>query len=174
MPYSTLQIAYHWITFALIIVMVGTGLAYRYDLADAGAMTIHQISGQLLIVVLIARLATRLKAGAATPAPDHAAWERHLAHFVHIALYLCLFAFVITGYVAASGETDSALLAPLSLTFARSDTGEWLLEAHYTLKWILLALFALHVAGAMKHTFIDKDRTLARMSFTSRKDDTNA
>ncbi len=168
MRYSTQQIAYHWITFALILVMAGTGLTYSYELADSGAIRVHQIAGQILMVVLILRLAMRLQRGTPPPQESHATWERRLAHIVHIGLYVVLFAFVATGYVAASGETDNALIAPLSLRFARSDFGETLLVTHYALKWALLALFVLHIGGAVKHAVLDRDGTLSRMMFSKR------
>ena len=161
--YSSQQIALHWVTFALVLIMAGTGLAYSYEWADSGAMTAHQVAGQLLIVVLILRLVTRARTGAPTPLETHTSAERRLAHIVHFGLYAVLIAFVVTGYVAASAETRNALVAPVGLGFARSDTGEALLETHYALKWALLALFALHIAGALKHTLIDRDTTLSRM-----------
>jgi cytochrome b561 len=36
-------------------------------------------------------------------------------------------------------------------------------EAHEIAAKILYLLFALHLAGALKHQFIDKDRALVRM-----------
>jgi len=169
--YSSQQIAFHWLTFALVLIMAGTGLAYSYEWADSGAMTAHQVAGQLLIVVLLLRLMTRARTGAPAPLGTHTITERRLAQVVHIGLYAVLIAFVVTGYVSASAETRNALLAPVGLGFARSDTGEALLETHYALKWALLTLFALHIAGALKHALIDRDATLSRMlSTTTAKD----
>ena len=168
--YSNRQILFHWASFVLILAMAGSGLAYSFDLADKGAMIFHQIAGQILIVVLALRLITRFTTKVPTAAKTHAKWEQVLAHIVHIGLYLVMIAFVVTGYVAASGEIENALLAPISLTFARSDTGEALLDMHYMLKWALLTLFALHLAGALKHAVIDRDKTLSRMTFSSAKD----
>jgi len=39
----------------------------------------------------------------------------------------------------------------------------WMSEAHYVIAFILLGLIALHIAGALKHRFIDKDDVLNRM-----------
>lgn len=163
MKYSKAQVSLHWITVVLLIGMAGSGLAYSYDWADDGVLDLHQVVGQALIVTLVLRIALRLvRPPQATP-PLHAAWERALAHAVHIGLYLCLVAFVATGYVAASGLGTPALLAPLDKGFARSDLGETLLEAHYTLKWVLLGLFVLHIAGVLKHAVLDRDATLSHM-----------
>lgn len=56
---------------------------------------------------------------------------------------------------------DNVLLVPPPLNWARSDIGEHLISVHYAMKWIMLGLLALHIAGAL----IDRDRTLARMWF---------
>ena len=169
MRYSVAQVSYHWITFALILVMAGTGMAYSYDWADGDIMIVHQIAGQFLIVVLVLRLATRLTRRTPAAPTDHAAWEHALANLVQFALYAVLIAYVASGYISASGETDNVLIAPVSLTFARSDTGEAILELHYILKWVLLGLLSLHVAGALKHVVVDKDETMAAMSFHRNK-----
>jgi cytochrome b561 len=43
------------------------------------------------------------------------------------------------------------------------ELGDMLKEAHEALNLALLALVGLHVAGALKHTLIDRDGTLRRM-----------
>ncbi len=149
--------------------MLGTGLAYSYELADAGAMTVHQWAGQGLIAVLVVRILVRLSRNAPVHHTPHSAWEDMLARIVQAGLYLCMIAFVVTGYVSASAETDNVLIAPVSLAFARSDMGELMLEAHYMAKWVLLALLLLHIAGALKHAIWDKDNTLSNMTYHSKR-----
>ena len=165
MKYSNAQVAYHWLSFMLVMVMVGTGLGYSYDMFGDGAMRVHQISGQILIVLLVTRIATRLARRTPDIPKTHSMWERMLATAVQLALYWVLIAFVVTGYVSASAEQSNALLMPVSLAFALSDTGEQLLEIHYMLKWVLLGLIGLHVAGALKHLIIDRDDTFSQMTF---------
>lgn len=157
--YTNAQIWLHWATVILIAAMAYTGLDYYYEWTDESVIYWHQIVGQALIVVLLLRITMRLRYGGRI-APTHAAWERVLASAVHFGLYLAMIVFVVTGYVAASALTNNALLFPVNIGFARGDIGEELLETHYAMKWVLLALFALHLAGAFKHAFIDKDDTL--------------
>ena len=52
-------------------------------------------------------------------------------------------------------------LAPV----ARDHAHEWLGDLHSALSWVMMAALLLHVAGALKHQFIDKDRELQRMWF---------
>lgn len=172
--YSKPQVAYHWLSALLILAMVSTGLAYRFDIADKTALTLHQIAGQLLILVLVVRIVTRLMRHGQINGTDHATWERMLATTVHLGLYATMVAFVVTGYVSASALNSNSLLAPVDITFARSDAGEWLLDQHYMLKWVLLGLFGLHIAGVLKHRFIDKDDSFSHMTFTKKQEPPNA
>ncbi len=169
MKYSPTVIINHWLTFGLILGMAGSGLAYRYELADKGAMQAHQWMGQALIVVLVIRIVTRLAHRRKTEGSTPSAEDR-LAHLVHLALYAVLLVYVTTGYVAASAFQDPDLLWPAGLAFARSDMGEQLLELHYALKWVLLSLVALHVVGALKHLILPRENALMNMTLPPRKD----
>ena len=174
MKYTTTQIVLHWLTVLLIVAMVATGLAYRFDLADKLAITAHQVIGQGLIVVLLLRLELRLTKKQGPDRNSHALWERALAASVHWGLYLTMTLFVVTGYVSASALGENALMFPVDLVFARSDFGEQLLEMHYMLKWVLLALFSLHLAAVVKHMIWDRDATLHHMSLPQSQENTNA
>lgn len=163
--FTPAQIAWHWLSVALLAALLASGFLYSYDVLGGGAIVFHQITAQLLIVTVVLRLIWRLRR---PPAADtaHQAWERALAGLVHLALYLSLLAFIVTGYVAASSLREPSLLWPLDRGWARSDTGEWLTEIHYILPWIFLGILALHVAGALKHALIDRDGTLRAMWFS--------
>lgn len=166
MTYNRAHITFHWLTAVLVLGLVGSGLAYSFELADKPALTAHQIMGQALIVVVTFRIITRLARRPQPAQHAHARWERVLAGLVHVLLYGLLICFIVTGYVSASALTNNVLLFPGDLAFARSDTGEALLEMHYALKWALLVVFGLHFAGAMKHALIDRDDTLSSMWFS--------
>lgn len=170
MKYSKAQIIYHWLTVAVLIAMVLSGLAYTYDWIDKGSMGFHQIAGQAFIAILIMRLIARLTHPTKAGRTHHTSFEDLMARTVHGGLYICMIAYVVTGYVAASGLRDPMLLAPVNQGFARSDTGELFLEAHFALKWILLALFTIHIVAVLKHRFWDKDATNSNMTLTFRKD----
>ncbi|MCG3268236.1 cytochrome b [Yoonia sp. I 8.24] len=169
MKYSRAQIVYHWLTALLILAMVLTGLAFRFDWTGAWVIRAHQVIGQSLILVLGLRIASRVMHRAHHPSA-HKLWERITSHATHAALYLCMIALVVTGYVSASGLNTPYLLWPVDQTFARSDMGETLLDWHYSLKWMLLALVTLHILGALKHLLWDKDDTFTHMTPISRKD----
>ncbi|MEL6682709.1 MAG: cytochrome b/b6 domain-containing protein [Pseudomonadota bacterium] len=170
MKYSVAQIAYHWLTVVFIAVLVLSGLAYTYDWAENNILSVHQIVGQILILVIAVRLGSRLFGHQPVSDKLTPTWESRAAQVVHLALYAVIVAYLTTGYVAASGLRDPMLVAPISQSLARSDLGELFLEAHFALKWVLLGLFAIHLAAVAKHHFWDQDDTLFNMTPTFRKD----
>ncbi|KJZ18155.1 cytochrome b [Loktanella sp. S4079] len=169
MKYRPSQIIYHWITVLLIIALVLSGLAFSNEWTGAWVIKLHQIAGQLLAILLACRIIARLRFRRVHRSA-HALWERIAAQATHGSLYLCMIGLVITGYVAASGLRSPFLIWPASQAFARSDTGETLLYWHFDLKWVLLALIALHILGVLKHLLWDKDNTLSHMSLRYRKE----
>lgn len=162
--FTPAQIAFHWLTAGLVLAMAVSGMMYFWEIADRAAMRAHQVMGQALIVVLALRLAVKARAALRERRPsDHAGWERALAALTHVALYAALIVAVVTGYVSASAFSSSMLIWPVDQGFARSDTGEQFLETHFAMKWVFLGLVSLHVAGALKHHFVDRDDTLRAM-----------
>ena len=166
MRYTHSHITFHWLTALLVLGLVASGHANSFEQADKGALNAHQLMGQALIIVVTLRILTRVVKRPAKAALVHAGWVRALASAVQLCLFCLLIAVFVTGDESASDLSNNMLLIPGDLAFARSDTGEVLLEVHYALKWALLALFGLHFAGAMKHTLIDRDGTLSAMWFS--------
>ncbi|SHG93425.1 cytochrome b561 [Cognatiyoonia sediminum] len=167
--YTGAQKALHWIVAALVAAMALTGLAYVYEWADDSIIVAHQVIGQILIIVLVIRISVRIRKGKPLRG-HHPRWERVLASSTQVGLYLVMIAFVITGYFAASALRQNALILPIDIGLARSDLGERMLEVHYAIKWVLAGLIFLHVAGALKHVFLDKDDTLSSILPSKHKD----
>ena len=157
-PYGIIVL--HWATFALMSALATSGLLYSYKIVGSNALIFHQWGGQVLLVLVFIWIGLRLTCGVGTRKSDHVWWEKALAALVKITLYLLLVAYVVTGYVSASGLRSTELLFPIDVSFSRSDLGELFMEAHFALKWVLLAVLALHILGTLKHSFIDRDNTL--------------
>jgi cytochrome b561 len=94
-------------------------------------------------------------------------WERVLAGLSHALLYLLIFALPVSGWLMSSarGFTVSWFgLWSLPDLIAR-DTAryEFLKDLHHQLFAALVVVAALHVAGALKHHFVDRNDVLRRM-----------
>ena len=93
--------------------------------------------------------------------------ELALSRFTHYALYLLVFVMTVLGWAAANYRGWTVMLlgvVPLPPLAAKGTP--WAHQAgdiHNKLVWVLLALIALHVAGALYHLLVRKDRVMQRM-----------
>ncbi|MFV0244976.1 MAG: cytochrome b [Qingshengfaniella sp.] len=152
--YSIAQKALHWAVVFLIaaqyLLFDGVGRTFNMLLRDGVAgydvtMIGHIVIGVAILLASLARLALRLRHGApALPEGQHPMLAR-LAHGAHMLLYILLLALPISGLIAWFG--------------ALGGMG----EVHGVLTSALLAVIALHVAGALAHQFILKDNLIRRI-----------
>jgi len=168
MRYSFGIILLHWTTAVLMFALATSGLLYSYKIVGSNALIFHQWGGQLLSVLVFIWIGVRLAFGVGPRNPDHVWWEKIIAAIVKITLYILLIAYVVTGYVSASGLRSTELLFPINVAFARSDLGDLFMEAHFALKWVLLVVLALHLLGTLKHSFIDRDNTFRNIWITKK------
>jgi cytochrome b561 len=178
--YSGVAIALHWIVAALMILAVALG--WLPDLAgDASArpvIDLHKSVGLTVLGLAVLRLLWRL--GHRPPAlpVDYGRWERIGAHAAHWALYFFIFALPVSGYLHDSAFKLAAQ-HPLELYWtvpvprlaaiaqmapaAKQAFHDRMFAVHVWLGYALYGVFALHVAGALKHQFLDRERELQRM-----------
>jgi len=162
--------AFHWLIALLIVAQAALGwymTTLKLSPTKFELFALHKSLGITVLTLALLRLLWRLSNP--TPAlPAHMTrTERWLAHGSHTALYLLLFAMPVSGYVINSA-TNFPLeyfgLFPIPNLTPESDSlKNAAAEVHETLVWILVAVLALHVAGALKHHFVDRDDVLQRM-----------
>jgi cytochrome b561 len=113
------------------------------------------------------RLLWRLLDPPPAPLPSHAAWERRAAGIAHRLLYLLLFAVMFSGYLISTADGRPlevfglfSIPAAVSGIENQEDIAGWV---HLLLASSLVGLALLHALAALKHNFLDRDRTLLRM-----------
>lgn len=168
--WGTLAQLFHWLIVVLLIVQVT--LAEMADDLPNGMRKLsllarHKSVGITILMLVILRLLWR-SSNPHPPLPDNMKpYERKLAHFSHVALYLLLFAIPLSGWTMSSargfpvswfGFFQLPDLVPKSRPLY-----EWLLMTHVTLVCVLAAVVTLHIAGALKHHLVHKDDVLKRM-----------
>jgi cytochrome b561 len=170
--WSASVIVLHWLSAALIIELVVHGWIMVH--ADLGAATTfdlyqwHKSLGFTVLALTAARFAARL-ALAAPATPVCALWERWLAALVQASLYLLTVAAILAGWLVVSTSPlpiptrffDLFVIPDIARPGAALFAGAVL--AHKLFAWAIAALVALHVAGALKHHFVDRDDVLTRM-----------
>jgi cytochrome b561 len=131
----------------------------------ANAFNLHKSIGLTALLLMAIRLAWR--ATQRPPAlPSMPAWQATAARINHGLLYVCLLVQPLSGYIgsAVSGypvRYFGMLLpgwAPKSIPLK-----EMLSLVHLASSWILVAAITVHIAAALKHQFVDRDRLLQRM-----------
>jgi len=172
---------FHWLIAAAILVNICLG----YLMDDAGHVgqmerfalfQIHKSVGLTILVLSFLRLLWRL-IHKTPPLSAHLLWwEKLSAHAVHWAFYVLMIGVPLLGWAAVS-------VAPIGIptlwftlfrvphlpylgTLSRAEKipyAEFFNETHTFLAYSILILLALHVAGALKHQFWDRDNELARM-----------
>jgi cytochrome b561 len=166
--YGRVARVFHWLTAALLLwqLSVAATMVRLPEGAWSHRLTSwHEWTGVTILALVTARLVWRL---IVPPPPlEVAPLLRRGAHAVHAALYVLLFAIPITGYLMTNAlgfpvEPYGLFTLPPLLGLDRP-LGFRLLALHFWLAMALLALFCLHVGGALMHHFVLRDGTLRRM-----------
>ena len=128
----------------------------------------HFALGMAILALTLVRLIWRLVHPAPPFASDLAAWERGLARTIHVIFYILLVGLPLMAWIGTSmwnQPTDffGWFTIPNLPVGANRGLGHELQERHGTLGEIMLYLIVLHVIGALKHQFWDKDGNLYRM-----------
>ncbi|WP_271529189.1 cytochrome b [Bradyrhizobium sp. CCBAU 25338] len=157
----------HWVRALLILGLIAAGWTMTM-LDDALTAKFnflypwHKSFGVLVFLIVLAQLAIRAMSRLPGPAPLPAQ-ERLLSQAVHVAMYALLLVVPLMGYAMSSSytESDGVLFFGIDLPelLPKDDDRFRLFQfLHKTLAYSLLALVTLHVAGALKHRYFDKDR----------------
>ncbi len=164
--YSPVAVFLHWAIALLIVTNIGLGLMMGAHIRSAFAY--HQSVGLTVLLLSMVRLGWRLGHPWMPLPAQMKPWERLLARFVHVAFYVLIIAIPLLGWATVSAGARGAPAfwgAPIPrLPVApERDLHETLGEAHVWLVWLTVALLAAHIAGAVKHTYMQKEHELTRM-----------
>lgn len=167
--YATVSIWLHWIiAFAILFNIAGAVLSEGMDAPTRGAiMSVHKSVGLTVLMLSFVRLAWRLGHGTPPLKPTLKSWERSAARLVHTLFYVLMILVPLLGWTMSSaGDRPLAWFGipfPKLPVAADSPLAALAHDGHVALGLSFLGLATLHVAGALKHHFIDRDNELARM-----------
>lgn len=165
--YSIGAMVFHWVIALLIIYNLTVMLLVPGE-KSATAMMLHKSVGISVLVLSIGRIIWRVTHPRPAMAAHLAGWEIGLAKITHALLYFLMIAVPFAGW----GLHSAGKGAPFSYfgtfdvpaIFAKSrDVAGVFHEVHELSAFLLAGLVVLHIAGAIKHTAIDKDGQIGRM-----------
>jgi cytochrome b561 len=172
--YHPMLVALHWLIAILIIGNLAGGKLLLESLPDTdpqklAVLRLHMLGGLTILLLLVGRLVTRF--ATKRPRPVHERGPlRWLAAISHAGLYLASLAMAVTGL----GMAQLGGLFPLLEGKPVNLPEDWSAIAphagHQLFANVMLALIALHFAGALYH-MAKRDGTARRMWFGQRSAD---
>lgn len=183
--YTRVAVLLHWSIALLILANAALGLTVA--LLPDGALSdesirfvidTHKSIGITVLGLAVLRVVWRFTHRPPPLPAEFPTWERTAAHAAHIALYVLIFAMPLSGWLH-----DSAWVAAASHPMYLFGLFQWprigfimnldpatknplhdqFGALHTACSYALYGVLALHVAGALKHQWIDRHSVLRRM-----------
>jgi len=169
--YGWVAILVHWLMALGVFGLFGLGvymveLTY-YDAWYKGSLDLHKSVGITLAALLLFRFGWRLLGTQPEPVAGSSKAMNRVAHSVHKLIYLALIVIVTSGYLISTADGRAIevfnLFAVPALPESVANQEDIAGKIHFYAAYGLIAVVVLHALGALKHHFIDKDKTLIRM-----------
>jgi cytochrome b561 len=159
-----------------MIALIAVGI-YMEETETYALYPIHKSVGVLILPFILYRVIWRMQQGWLTPVSIYSKVEQMLSKIVHWVLILGTVLFPVSGMMMSGGGGHGIPLFGLTL-LARNPNPENPQEViplnetvagighemHEILAGVMIAAIVLHLIGALKHHFVDKDATLRRMA----------
>jgi cytochrome b561 len=169
LQYGTTAKIFHWLIVALLLAQYAIGWLMpdiHRNMKPGAAMTFHISFGILVLILIVLRFAWRLTHPVA-PESSLLPWQRLSSEAVHWLLYVLVLATSLPGWLFASFRgwaISFFFLAPMPMLASdNAAAGKAIDGLHQAMGWALLALIGIHVAAALAHIFIYRDRIMRRM-----------
>jgi cytochrome b561 len=168
--YSKVAIALHWAIAILIMGNIaGAMLTEGLPKETRGlVMGFHKSFGIIVLFLAVARIIWRVSHRPPAKPESLAAWEKYVARTVHLLFYLLMILVPLSGWVwmSAGGwpvEMFGLFTMPDLPVGESKQLADAMHDRHETLGLAMFVLVVLHVAGALKHQFIDRMPFIQRM-----------
>jgi cytochrome b561 len=171
--YHPILVVLHWLLALLIptALVLGSFVMARIPTSDPAkidALRGHMVGGILILSLMLMRLVIRFATHRPARASSGSALLDGPAWLSHRLLYIGVIGMAVVGLSLA---LETGILGILIGEQPELPVDFWAYQlrgAHYLISRALWALIALHVAGALYHTFVRKDGLLRRMWFGRR------
>lgn len=167
--YGPVAKVFHWLIVALLAIQYPIGWLMpdiHRDMKPGAMMAAHVSFGLTILVLIVLRLAWRLTHPVA-PESSLSGFQRVSSEGLHWLLYVLVLATTLTGWVFASFRGWSLSyfgLWPFPMLAAASPVNIKIIDGwHQAAEWALLVAIALHIASALLHIFVYRDRIMQRM-----------
>jgi cytochrome b561 len=169
--YSASAKLMHWFVAASVIALLAIGPVMK-RLVPEGALrdnlyNFHEALGALVLIVMVVRVIRRAAFGVPAPDPTMPPIEQRAALWAQYALYLLLIVTTVLGWAGTNAYGDPVSVFGLfdfpALLGKDQPLSDRIFVWHLVCGIVIAAIVALHVAGALYHWLIKRDRVLQRM-----------
>lgn len=168
--YTPLSRLLHWLMAAMILAMlfIGIGMVSTISIAHETLIAIHRPLGMAILLLALIRMVNRLTHRSPPLPSDLPLWQQLVAKATQVMLYALMIAMPVIGWSMLSagnypivmfGAVHLPSIAPVSPALYA-----FLRQAHTYLALLLLAVFLLHLAGALFHGLIRRDGVFSSMA----------
>ena len=169
--FSLTTVGFHWIVAIAIIAMLAFGL-YMEDLPRSPEkgelMGLHKSFGVLILVLAFLRILWRFINKFPIPLSTMPKWQETIAKLTHWVLIIGTVMMPLSGILMNFAGGRALSIFGYELMAGSGEKNELLSEIGHIVHGLgskLLILFVvLHILGAIKHQFFDKDGTISRMA----------
>jgi cytochrome b561 len=190
--YTKTAIVLHWLIaiFIALMFVLGWFMAelpkeapkqLAYDIFDLGVYTwqlaeeasprtfyfnLHKSLGLTVLSLIVLRILWRITHTPPAALSSYKAIEKKVATATHHSLYLLMLAVPVTGLIMAINSKYGVKWFGMDVIAGLDNKPmrEFFECTHEFVGIVLLVLIGIHLLGALKHKFIDKDDTMSRMS----------
>ena len=190
--YTKTAIVLHWLIaiFIALMFVLGWYMAelpkeapkqMAYDLFDLGIYTwqvaeevsprtfyfnLHKSLGLTVLALIVFRILWRITHTPPAALSSYKAIEKKVAKATHHSLYLLMLAVPVTGLTMAINSKYGVKWFGIDVIAGLDNkpVRDFFECTHEFVGIVLLVLIGIHLLGALKHKFIDKDDTMSRMS----------
>jgi cytochrome b561 len=182
--YTRTAIVFHWMV--AVLVLGNIALAWTFKIFDDYPWTqyvtnTHKTVGITVLGLALMRLLWRLGHPPPPFDPAIAGWQARAARLAHGGLYVLILAMPLSGWIYDSAWEWAADVPIDFWGLFEMPRIPWIMDmpqghakeqldviagkVHVFLSYVLYALLAAHLAGAIKHQLFDRVPTIERMTF---------
>ena len=166
--FPTLMRLLHWLMAAMVLTMLGIGVAMVASLSDYHRLvSLHRPLGISILILVVIRFVNRQLSTLPPFPPTMSAQERRAAHASEILLYTLLFVEPLVGWgmlsaarypIVMFGSVHLFPILPHSVALYA-----FLRTTHTILAYLFFVAFVAHFGAVLFHTLVVRDGLLSRM-----------
>lgn len=156
----------HWIMALIILGLLALGFYIEFFLDSSNPnrgqfYALHKSFGVIALIFIFIRVFNRLLHNAPKLPETIKKSEQNLAKIIQFSLYIMMFIMPISGYLMSNSFGYDVYLFSLkmpTLIEKNYELGKIFSKTHGYCAYLLVLALILHISGAMKHRFFDKNK----------------